>query len=63
MVSVGDTDISLHICPGCVCGGGGGGGGILGKLKTQKPLSVKICLNFNGGGGGGILGKSQLKNL
>ena len=62
MVSVGDTDISLHIPPwgvGGVCVWGGGG--IMGKSKLK---SAKICINFNFfGGGGGILKKSKLKSL
>ena len=51
-VSVGDTDISLHIPPG-------------GQVKSEK--SSKICQDLPkfefSGGGGGILGKSKVKSL
>ena len=53
MVSVGDTEISLHRRPGPTSNLGGGGYSM--EVKTQKLLSAKICLNLNyrmGEGGG-----------
>ena len=51
MVSVGDTDISIHICPGQISNLGkvqrGGGGGV----QTISTQNAKICPNLNGGGG------------
>ena len=58
----GDTDISLHICPGPIsnfskCQDLPKLGRYSGQVKTKN---TKICLILHGGGGGGKLGtKSQ----
>ena len=47
MVSMGDTEISLHIrSPRFRAYGGGGYSGV----RTENTQSAKICLNFNLGG-------------
>ena len=50
MVSAGDTDISLHICPWPIsnlAGAAAEGGGLFWGSQNLKPFSAKICLNLN----------------
>ena len=66
MVSAGDTDISLYICPGSISNFSRGRG-YSGQVKTQNTLKCQDLPNFQflvGGGGGrwGYSGQVKTQN-